>query len=216
MSEHLLFATVDLPPINKKQAIAEIKPLLNTECAFWDEYRETTMIPLVTKTGKLGVQSVSNRHQGDFIWADHAPPSIKDYFENVVFPWIGMRSRLMILITQPGAKNRIHIDSKVHEVGMKKHKLRIVLQGRTDSLFFKTKYGDKHVPEVDSPFLMDGTWVHGMDNNSDDIKITLALGSPWEGFNEYGPEVKILMDRRDYEIIDGLEQYEEKPGTASY
>lgn len=216
MSKNLLFATVDLPPLDKAKAIAEIEPLLGTDAVFWDAYREIHMIPLVTKTGQLGAQSISNRHQGEFVWADHTPPTIKDYFENVVFPWTGMRSRLMILITQPGAKNAIHIDSKVHEVGTKKHKFRIVLRGRTDSLFFKTKAGDVHVPEVDGAFLMDGSWVHGMDNESDTVKLTLAMGSPWEGHDEYGPEVKILMDRRDYQIIDNLEQYAEKPGTATY
>jgi hypothetical protein len=216
MSNNLLFATVDLPPIDKDKAIAEIEPLLGTDVVFWDAYREIHMIPLVTKTGQLGAHSISNRYQGDFVWADHTPPTIKDYFENVVFPWTGMRSRLMILITQPGAKNAIHIDSKIHEVGSRKHKFRIVLRGRTDSLFFKTKNGDVHVPEINSAFLMDGSWVHGMDNESDTVKLTLALGSPWEGHDEYGPEVKILMDRRDYKMIDNLDQYAEKPGTATY
>lgn len=216
MSNNLLFATVDLPLIDKAKAIAEIEPLLGTDAVFWDAYREIHMIPLVTKTGQLGAQSISNRHQGEFVWADHTPPTIKDYFENVVFPWTGQRSRLMILITQPGAKNAIHIDSKVHEVGTKKHKFRIVLRGRTDSLFFKTNNGNVHVPEVDGAFLMDGSWVHGMDNESDTVKLTLALGSPWEGHDEYGSEVKILMDKRDYQIIDNLEQYAEKPGTATY
>jgi hypothetical protein len=216
MSNNLLFATVDLPPIDKTKAVAEIKPLLNTDVVFWDAYREISMIPLVTKTGKLGAESISNRHQGEFVWAEHTPPTIKEYFDNVVFPWLGMRSRLMILITQPGAKNAIHIDSKLHEVGTKKHKFRIVLQGRTDTLFFRTKTGDVHVPEVSGAFLMDGSWVHGMDNETDEVKLTLALGSPWEGHDEYGPEVKILMDRRDYLLPEDLSKYEEKPGTATY
>jgi hypothetical protein len=216
MSTNLLFATVDLPPIDKQKAIAEIEPLLDTEVVFWDAYREISMIPLVTKTGKLGVESISNRHGGEFMWAEHTPPTIKEYFDNIVFPWIGMRSRLMLLITKPGAKNAIHIDSKMHEIGTKKHKFRIVLQGRTDTLFFRTQTGDVHAPLVDSAFLMDGSWVHGMDNEDDKIKLTLALGSPWEGFDEYGPEVKILMDRANYLMPTDLAQYIEKPGTATY
>jgi hypothetical protein len=215
MSNNLLFASVDLPLIDKTQSIKEILPLIE-KYGFWDPYRHISMIPLLTKTGKTGIETVSNRFNGDFVWTDWAPPTVKDYFENVVFPWIGMRSRLMILITKPGASNAEHIDSKIHEVGMKKHKFRIVLQGRVDTLYFKTQTGDVYVPEVPGAFLMDGSWVHGMTNSTDDIKITLALGSPWEGHDAYGPEVKILMNRKDYTMPIDLSPYEEKPGGASY
>lgn len=216
MSIDLLFASVDLPPIDKTRAMKEILPLLNDNHMFWDPYREIGMIPLVTKTGTVGLESISNRFGGEFVWTDHAPPTIKEYFENIVFPWMGMRSRLMILITQPGAKNAEHIDSKLHEIGMKKHKFRIVLQGRVDTLYFKTQTGNVYVPEVSGAFLMDGSWVHGMENSTDSVKITLALGSPWEGFDEYGPEVKILMKRQDYLMPLDLTPYQEKPGGATY
>jgi hypothetical protein len=215
MSIDLLFASVDLPPIDKIQSVKEILPLIESH-TFWDPYRHIAMIPLVTKTGSVGLESISNSFNGDFVWTDYAPPTIKDYFETVVFPWIGMRSRLVILITKPNASNAEHIDSKIHEVGMKKHKFRIVLQGRVDTLYFKTQTGDVYVPQVPGAFLMDGSWVHGMTNSTDDIKITLAMGSPWEGHDVYGPEVKILMTRKDYIMPTDLTPYEEKPGGATY
>jgi hypothetical protein len=90
------------------------------------------------------------------------------------------------------------------------------LQGRVDTLYFKTQTGNVYVPEVSGAFLMDGSWVHGMENSTDSVKITLALGSPWEGFDEYGPEVKILMKRQDYLMPLDLTPYQEKPGGATY
>jgi hypothetical protein len=217
MSIDILFASVDFSrKIDKEQAVKEILPLITDEYTFWDPYREITMIPLVTKTGAVGLESISNRFDGEFTWAEYAPPTVVEYFENVVFPWMGQRSRLMILITKPFAANAEHIDSKIHEVGQRKHKFRIVLQGRVDTLYFKTTAGDAYVPEVEGAFLMDGTWAHGMDNTTDDIKITLALGSPWEGHETYGDEVTLLMNRKDYKMPEDLSIYEEKPGGATY
>lgn len=60
MSNNLLFASVDLPLIDKTQSIKEILPLIE-KYGFWDPYRHISMIPLLTKTGKTGIETVSNR-----------------------------------------------------------------------------------------------------------------------------------------------------------
>jgi hypothetical protein len=174
------------------------------------------MIPLMTKTGTPGLENISNRFQGDFVWVDYAPKIIVDYFEQIVFPWLGQRSRLMILITHPGESNAEHIDCKIHEIGTRQHKFRIVLQGRVDTLYFKTTKGDVYVPEVDGAFLMDGSWVHGMTNSTDQIKITLALGSPWRGLDNYNDDVTMLLDKQHYTMPEDLTPYIEKPGGATY
>jgi hypothetical protein len=215
MNIDLLFASVDLPMIDKSQAVKEILPLIDTH-TFWDPYRTITMIPLMTKTGTLGLENISNRFQGDFVWTEYAPKIIVDYFEQIVFPWIGQRSRLMILITRPGESNAEHIDCKIHEIGTRQHKFRIVLQGRVDTLYFKTTGGNVYVPEVGGAFLMDGSWVHGMTNSTDQIKITLALGSPWRGLDNYNDDVTILLDKQHYTMPEDLTPYIEKPGGATY
>jgi hypothetical protein len=203
--DHLLFAGVDLPMFDKQEATAEILKIAGN--SFWDTYRLTTMIPLMTKTGKPGYRHTSNYLPGSFQWADYTPSILVDWFETVGFPWLGMKTRVMALITEPNFANAEHIDCKLHEINTRQHKFRIVLQGSTDTLYFKTTKGNITVPSVETPFLMDGGWVHGMHNTATERKVTLALGAPWNGLADYGNEVNLLMNRNDYQMPDDLKSY---------
>lgn len=203
--DNLLFASVDLPMFDKQEATAEIFKIANN--SFWDTYRLTTMIPLMNKTGKPGFRNTFNNVSGDFKWAEYAPTILVDWFESVGFPWLGMKTRIMALITEPNFANAEHIDCKLPEVNTRQHKFRIVLQGKTDTLYFKTKQGDIAVPDIETPFIMDGGWAHGMNNLSSGKKVTLALGAPWNGLDDYGNEVKLLMNRNDYQMPEDLKPY---------
>jgi hypothetical protein len=200
--DNLLFASVDLPMFDKQEATTEIFKIANK--SFWDTYRLTTMVSLMTKTGD---QPASNYLPGDFKWAEYAPAILVDWFESVGFPWLGMKTRVMALITEPNFANAEHIDCKLHEINTRQHKFRIVLQGSTDTLYFKTKQGNIHAPNIETPFLMDGGWAHGMNNNSLEKKVTLALGAPWNGLADYGNEVNRLMNRNDYQMPEDLKSY---------
>jgi hypothetical protein len=202
----ILFASVDLPILDKTQATNDLLGL--DEChSWWDKYRHTKMIPLMTRDGVSNSLGISNARQGDFRWVEHAPKGIINWFEKVVFPWAGTRSRVMALITQPGFMNKEHIDCEPHELGSRQHKFRIVLQGQTDTLYFKTSTGDIYVPAIEGPFVMDGSWPHGMVNHTNNIKVTLALGAPWNGQEEYNESVKILMKRSSYKMLPNLNLY---------
>ena len=148
----------------------------------------------------------SNHVSGEFNWTPHTPALISDWFDQVVFPWMGMRARVMALITQPQFANTEHIDCEPHELNTKQHKFRIVLQGRTDTLYFITDKGNIPAPEVNSGFLMDGGWPHGMTNASDKVKVTLAVGAPWKGNQDY-QNIKLLMNRNDYCMPNDLGPY---------
>lgn len=203
-NDNLLFASVDLVALDQKQAAKEILALPD-KYSFWDDYRHTKMIPLMSKGGMLA----SNSLPGEFNWTAHTPKLISDWFDNVVFPWMGMKSRVMALITQPGVANYEHIDCDPHELNTKQHKFRIILQGRTDTLYFITKEGNKYVPNIEGPFLMDGGWAHGMINTTNEVKVTLAVGAPWIGNDSYD-NVELLMDRNDYVMPDDLSAYWKK------
>jgi hypothetical protein len=208
MSDDLLFGSLNLPMIDKEKALSEIRPLIGTEHMFWEPYRGMNMIPLMSKGSAQGYDSIiSNKYNDEFVWSSFAPNTLIDYFEEVVFPWMNMRTRVMILLTPPNTANNEHLDSRLHEVGTRKHKFRIVLQGTTDSLYFITRNGNVFAPSIDQPFLMDGSWPHGMDNTCDGYKVTLALGSPWEGLDDYGDKLSVLLNRNDYMLPDDIEQY---------
>jgi len=205
MNDNLLFASVNLPILDSTKATKEILAL-DSSLSFWDDYRHTQMIPLMTKLGMHGKQGANNYKQGDFLWLDYTPNVIKEWFEEVVFPWTKLKARVMALITQPYVKNYEHIDCERYEVNTRQHKFRIVLQGETDTLYFKTKQGDISAPKIKKAFIMDGGWPHGMYNNSKDIKVTLALGAPWKG-KEYYNDIDVLLNRDNYKMPDDLEPY---------
>ena len=44
----------------------------------------------------------------------------------------------------------------------------------------KANSASEYAPEIgQQPFLMDGSWPHGLDNFTDKYKFTLAIGAPW-------------------------------------
>ena len=162
------------------------------------------MIPLMTKG-----QGATNFVDGEFRWAIYTPTIIKKWFDDIVFPWIGMQSRVMALITQPNFANYEHIDCAPHELNTQQDKFRIVLQGNTSTLYFITKDGNIQAPDIQSPFIMDGGWPHGMINNNSEIKVTLAVGSPWIGNSQY-ENIKVLLARDNYSMPDNLSAYWKK------
>lgn len=203
--DNLLFGSVNLPILDRATAAKEILSIDDTY-SFWDEYRYTKMIPLMTKTGSYGKTGASNHNGGEFSWLSYTPKIISDWFEDVVFPWTESKSRVMALITQPNISNYEHIDCERSEVNTRQHKFRIVLQGRTDTLYFITKEGNISAPNIKEAFIMDGGWAHGMYNNTQEIKVTLALGAPWTGKNLYN-DVNLLMNRDDHIMPDDLDSY---------
>jgi hypothetical protein len=203
-NDNLLFARVNLPTLNQAEAAKQILNIPD-KFSFWDDYRYTKMIPLMSKGGMIA----SNSLPGEFVWNNHTPKLISDWFDTVVFPWMGMKSRVMALITQPGSANYEHIDCDPHELNTQQHKFRIILQGCTDTLYFITDKGNIAAPSIDGPFIMDGGWPHGMINNTNEIKVTLAVGAPWTGNSSYN-NVELLMDRNDYNMPVELASYWKK------
>ena len=205
----MLFAKVNLPLLDKKQATADILSV-DRDKWFWDNYRATLMLPLMTKGGLESASGASNSRYGDFLWTAYAPSVVKEWFEKIVFPWMGHPTRVMALKTESNFANKEHIDCDKHNMGSKQHKFRIVLHGNTATLYFKTQSGDVYVPAIEESFIMDGSWPHGMNNNTDDFKLTLAAGAPWNGNDTYD-NVDVLMQRNDYSMPKYIDQYFNKP-----
>ena len=204
-ADDILFATINIPILDKAQAAQAILAL-DPGLSFWDDYRYTQMFPLMTRNGNAGAQGANNRREGDFAWTDYAPTVITEWFDNHVFPYIGMRARVMALVTQPGTANHEHIDCEPNELNTLQHKMRIVVQGKTDTLYWKTANGDVAAPDVDGAFVMDGGWPHGMVNTTNEVKVTLALGAPWFGCEHY-PGMTVLQKRSEYVMPADLAPY---------
>jgi hypothetical protein len=205
-ADNLMFASVKMPIMDKQQAAKEILAI-DEKCRFMDRYRNISMIPLMTKSGEAGRYGTDNKNNGDLNWVDYTPKIISDWFDNVVFPWVGGRGRIMALLTYAGEENNEHIDCDRNQLNTQQHKFRLVLQGKTSTLYFITNNGVVRPPDVDGPFIMDGGWPHGMNNSTDEIKITLAMGAPWNGKDDYGDDLIHHLDRNDYLMPKSMKQY---------
>ena len=205
----MLFAKVHLPMLDKAQATTDILSV-DRELWFWDPYRATLMLPLMTKGGQEKANGASNGRQGNFEWTSYTPDIVKTWFDTIVFPWMGMPTRVMALKTESNSSNKEHIDCDFNKMGTQQHKFRIVLHGSVATLYFKTSKGDVYVPAIEEPFIMDGSWPHGMNNSTDDFKLTLAAGAPWNGNDRYD-NIDIMMNRSDHLMPKYIDQYFNKP-----
>ena len=187
--KRMLFAELDLPLINKAEIIKWIAGVPKDYWCF-DTFRRCYMLPLMTRNGGLkrrDAQQYGARDKEEwFSWTHLAPDSVKEYFEKNIFNWTKEKSRIILLKTPPGGQNPVHIDCSPGKVHTIQHKLRIVVQGAVESLYFETRKGKIPAPSgVEKPFIIDGSWPHGMINNSKLHKYTLCFGSPWTGSNQY-------------------------------
>lgn len=213
----LLFASLKIEKPDRPTMRREIESV-EAEHWVWDPFRSTSMLPVMTFDGAVDLKAINtlegvkSKNDG-FVWTACAPASVRSYLENHVFPWMGMRSRVMILRTLPGARNNEHIDCEPELMGTRQHKFRMVIHGRTDTLYFITKAGSVHVPETDRPFLIDGSWPHGMENAFSEPKLTLCIGAPWTGCETY-PELGDVILRSAHQKPEDLSGYfnsREKP-----
>lgn len=205
-ADNLMFASVKMPIMDKQQAAKEILAI-DEKCRFIDRYRNISMIPLMTKSGEAGRYGTDNKNNGELGWVSYTPKIISDWFDDIVFPWIGGKGRIMALLTYPGEQNNEHIDCDRHQLNTLQHKFRLVIQGKTSTLYFITNKGHVRPPDVDGAFIMDGGWPHGMTNTTDQIKITLALGAPWNGKDNYNNDLIHHLNRNDYLMPESIEQY---------
>jgi len=203
----ILAASLKFPILDKEKVLTEVKQT-EDKAWFYDSYRHTNMMPLMTMGGKIGEQGASNfRTKESYSWTPFASPTLVQWFEDYIFPWMGMRTRISILKTRPDQRNHEHIDCSPQAFGSRQHKFRIVLQGDTSSLYFVLKSGNLRLFNVDDPFIMDGSWPHGMHNFTNKEKYTVAVGAPWTGLDSYNNLGAYTMFRNDNLLPDNLNQY---------
>ncbi len=204
---NILAASLKFPALDKEKALAEVKAA-DERVWFYDSYRHTNMMPLMTMGGKTGEQGASNfRTKEEYVWTPFTSPTLIEWFETHIFPWMGMKTRISILKTQPGQRNHEHIDCSPQAFGTRQHKFRIVLQGDTSSLYFVLKYCNVRLFSVDDPFIMDGSWPHGMHNFTKEEKYTIALGAPWSGLDKYTNLGEHIIYRNEKLLPEDINKY---------
>lgn len=204
--DDLLFTELlGLSSIDKEKAAYELSNLID-RYSYQDTFRNCRILPLYTKQKHSGLVSSKDFHTpGNYEWQDYCPQLIIDWCENNVFNWMSVRARLVLIYTEAMQFNSVHIDCAPKEFGLRQHKFRYVLQGTTDSLFFLTQQGKIYAPCTDYPFVMDGSWPHGLENNKSFPKLTLAIGGPWTGEENY--KGNNLLKRSDFQMVSNREDF---------
>ena len=208
MHENILFADLDLPAFPSLSALSFIKSA-SPEHWLQDSYRNSNVLPIMTNSGLATLSAMQSQTDNSdaYKWTQWAHPEMIEYFEEYFWPWLGRRTRVTILRTAPNQKNHEHIDCSPTEIGTIQLKLRIVLQGKSDSLYFIDDSGT-HIPvaRTSHPFLMDGSWPHGMENLGNEEKYTLCLGAPWRKSDKY-PLFHSMLRKSDFSFPKDITPY---------
>jgi hypothetical protein len=194
-----LIASVNLPSIEEKQLVTQqILALQKKQSKTWDKARNINVVQLVFYDPVTGHTS----------WNKAAPPLVKHWTEKHVFPWIGYRTKLVALIVPPMADAKMHVDCGIKEIGTLQHRFRLMLQGNTTDIYYKTDRGEVNVPEILGPYIMEAGYPHAMRNTASEPAVLLAFGSPWHGKDCYEPDdIDALLSRRDYGLPVDADQY---------
>lgn len=196
--ENIAFLPLDIPydenllPLYKEE-------LLNCE-TFYSPYRSCSMVPLYTQGGLSGRKEIMSSNQ-ELLWtkeSDHCP-QLRAWITDTVFPLLDPLPRVFALLSKPGDSIPAHIDCSQATFSQRQHKLRFVLSGPIDSLWFETKQEEKvNVSSRSRAYVIDGRSLHGMTNSSHEPKITVCFGSPWQGMGS---------ERYTQLLIDSLEKH---------
>ena len=169
--ENLIYLPVNIP--NPPEGCIDGIEEITDSMMKWDEFRSCNLIPL----------AIDYREKDVIEWVPQFIdrfPKLKSWLEEEVFTKIGF-GRTLIIVTDPDEVNSPHIDAAQETfVDLLNHKLRYVLQGNVSDLVFISKDSNTTVPEIDSPYIMNGKWPHMMHNTHNKRKYTLAIGAPWE------------------------------------
>lgn len=205
----MLFSELDIPLIDKAKTV-EWLTSIPEDYWFFDTYRKCFMLPIMTRNGRSTkadmLQHNVKTNIADFSWVHFTPNFIKKYFKKNIFNWTKMKSRIVVIRTMAKKENPVHIDCFPEGFNKKQYKLRIVVQGTSDTLYFKTRSGKTWAPFTEKPFIMDGSWPHGMINSSHLDKYTICFGSPWT-YSEHNPNLNTLMFANSEELPKDYRKY---------
>ena len=174
----LLFLPMELkpPPLISEEKLEQLKSISFIR----DNYRNCYHIPIFNADGST--QDFDKCTENNLAWSKAAfeVPELIEYIR-MNFDWMVPMGRVVIICTPPKTQNPIHMDCGPDDITKLHIKFRSVLHGKTNTLWFLDSQQKHYVDEIGNrPFIMSGKFPHGMDNDGEHFKYTLAIGYPWE------------------------------------
>ena len=194
MNKDLAFLYLDLPVFPTSDfLIKKLEKIVEEDGNFKDDFRNCRHIPIYVTDGN----DIKNTN-ADKKWSKQSEqlPEVKLYIEKYIKPIVNNLGRIVIICTKPGEKNPTHIDCsrKNFYNNTLEHKIRVVIRGQTNNLYFNEEDKNCYIKEnlIGQPFVMSGSWPHTMVNEDSRMKFTLAMGSPWKAEEMNSNYIKLL------------------------
>lgn len=180
LSNNFTYCALDLK-INAADIKIMTKEALSLPKRAWhfNKYRNTNITWLYFDSRRSNYK----KNNLEYDWTDEAKkhcPYTMELVQDLIFPFMDPLGRVTILDTLENTPMNVHIDSQKSEIGQLRHKLRVSLIGDIDKLYFLNKDKEKiYVPKDYHTYVLDGTHPHSIDAGT--RKMTLCIGSPWNG-----------------------------------
>lgn len=181
--KYLTFLPIEFNLERFREQIRDQILLLDSALGFWSSYQNCRMLPVWT-SGGLEQEMELARKDLAYQWTSIAArvPALQRFLESEVFALIEGNFRVVVLVTPPRSRIKVHVDCAQNSVDQLQHKLRFAVSGSPDGLWFlDSRLHKRHIGSQHRSYILDGSHPHGADNDSDQPKITICLGSPWNG-----------------------------------
>ena len=174
---------MDIPASEKSECVRELRSL--PESAWYRcEFRHCDLMVV------YGGDRVLEKHK--ISWTSQAEkcPALQALIEKVVSPYFYVKPRIIILKTKKKEQLHWHVDCNRDELDGFQPKLRCLLAGQRDDLFYLAKNGvDKiYAPIRSDVYYMSGAYVHSLKNESmderRDMSFVLVHHGPKPIFNQ--------------------------------
>ncbi len=210
-----VYFPLDLGVLHERiSAIKDELDHLGSECWFYDKYRKVEMCSIYSGGGaKNSKKELWSNKNLELKWTENADktPALKAFLEEKIFEIIKPMGRVTILKTAPGNIMNEHYDCAEDELNKYKPKLRVVVSGEIEGLYFCGESEKVYIPKDFNTYVIDGASAHGMKNVSSEYKYTICIGAPWEGeYTEKGEELLRESIEKYKDIIIFKEQLGQK------
>lgn len=116
-------------------------------------------------------------------WTDTADqcPNLKLLINKILDPFFKTKPRIIILKTNTEEELNWHVDCNKEEIYGFQPKLRCLISGKKDDLYYLSEDGNKIRTNITSDiYYMSGAFVHALKNTSREERYVLCFGSPWK------------------------------------
>jgi hypothetical protein len=173
---HLALASLGINIDNetKLRCLRELEALSQNEW-YRCEFRNCDLLLV------YGGDNVLEKSQISWTTSAQKCPTLQKLVETIIQPYFYTKPRIIVLKTKQKEELNWHVDCNREELDGFQPKLRCLISGRHEDLYYLSKNGsDKiYAPIRSDIYYMSGAYIHSLKNESASERYVLCFGSPW-------------------------------------